>query len=115
MQKIKSWYIPFLAMLICLKCQASAIEIDLVPDEHTAIKIAEAVLPNYMGLRNFDKISKNQSLKATLDKDTWSVFFYPKSESSPSKPVTSDGRAQIKVIIGGGGPVLEISKHDAQV
>jgi len=92
---------------------AAPIDRDLVPDSATAIKLAGAILETWMGKKQFVTMIRKAPLRAELEGDVWSVYAYPnvagREEHQPG------GKTAVSVTTGGGEPVIEISRHDAQV
>lgn len=97
----------------CINVAVARVDRDVVSNEITAIKIASAILEDYMGEDRFEATIRHTPLKAELHGDVWSVFFYP-ADSRYEVP-QKNGTPTVAVVAGGGLPVVELSKHDAQV
>jgi hypothetical protein len=92
---------------------AARIDRDLVPDSATAIRVGGAILETYMGKNRFAAMIRRAPLRADLDGDLWSVYAYP---AKAARLVShSNGLTTMTVTTGWGQPVVELSKHDAQV
>ena len=86
---------------------------DMVPDSATATKVGGAILETWMGKQQFAAMIKDAPLEAFLNGDTWSV-----SAGRPnmgSVQYEQNGMNWVTVTAGGGEPIIELSKHDAQV
>lgn len=92
---------------------ATGLDRDLVPDATTATRIGAAILEAWMGKAQFAVMTKRAPLRAVLNGDTWSVFAYrPERGHTENQP---NGETSVTVTTGGGEPVIELSRHDAQV
>jgi regulator of RNase E activity RraA len=86
----------------------------MVPDARTAIRVASAILETYMGAGQFSKAVQATPLRASLDGEVWTVYFYP--TDAGRETTNKDGSTSVVVVAGGGGnPEIQIAKTDARV
>ena len=84
-----------------------------VTEPETATSIAAAIIKGKIGSRRFERLEKVYLLKAQLEGDVWSCYFYPRRPTTGRKLV--NGIVEITIDTAGGTPVLKISKTDARV
>jgi len=94
-----------------LQSSVAGVDRDMVPDAATAIKVGSAIIEGYMGKERFEAMVQRTPIRADLKGDYWVVYSFPRDEDlyAPAPEGT------VRVVAGGGGPVVELSRHDAQV
>ena len=93
---------------------------DVLPDATTAIKVGGPILERWMGEPAFRKMMRGCTLHARLYGDDWSVFIYPSDATLAQRQKRASKESEGKpyqevIVVAGGGAVVVLSRHDAQV
>jgi hypothetical protein len=87
---------------------------DVLPDSATALAVGRLLMHRYFARQVLREYARGHKLVAEMNGGAWDVY-YDQTADDPPPTRTRPGEIGVITVTAGGGPMLEIERHDGRV